>query len=128
MQLSNVTIDDKFARFGAKSYAINKINSVEVRDRKPHGQGAVFLAGLLAIIFALAALGSLASPDGASWVSVGLAALCGWLAYKAWLRSKIVEYQLFLMTSSSEAQAFVTHDQDEVLDLRNRIESAMAAS
>lgn len=31
-------IDDDFARFGAKSYAINKINSVDVRERQPYGR------------------------------------------------------------------------------------------
>ena len=35
----NITVDNDFARFGSKSYAINKINSVEVRERKLGGRG-----------------------------------------------------------------------------------------
>ena len=126
--IGNVQIDDKFARVGSKSYAINKINSVDVRSHRPHGQAVVYVAGLLALIFVLAALGSMSVPDGSPGVSLVLAALCGFWAYWAWQRSKIVEYQLFLMTSSSEAQAFVTRDRDEVVALRQHIEKAMAAS
>jgi len=29
----DISVDDNFARFGTKSYAINKINSVDVRSR-----------------------------------------------------------------------------------------------
>jgi hypothetical protein len=43
----------------------------------------------------------------------------------AWQKSQIREYQLFLMTSSSEAQAFVTRNREEVLSLRHSIERAM---
>jgi hypothetical protein len=123
-----VQIDAKFARFGSKSYAINKINSVDVRSHRPHSERVTFVAGLLALIFLLAAMGSMSAPDGNPAIYLVLAALCGFWAYRAWLRSKIVEYQLFLMTSSSEAQAFVTRDRDEVFTLRQRIEEAMAAS
>jgi hypothetical protein len=42
-----------------------------------------------------------------------------------WKRSRIAEYQLFLMASSSEAQAFVSRNGDEVYSLRDRIERAM---
>jgi len=123
-----VSVDDKFARFGSKSYAINKINSVDIRMAKPHSEGAIWAWGLLALIFLLAFMGSLSSPDGVSILSMALAALFGFLAYRAWINSKIREYRLFLMTSSSEAQAFVTRDRDEVMQLRERIERAMAAS
>ena len=122
-----VTVDRDFARFGNKSYAINKINSVEVRERHPHGQGAMYVWGLLALIMLLAFLGSLSGPQpssGPGWLLIG--AVCGFLAYVAWKKSKIVEYQLFLMTSSSEAQALASRDADLILRLRNRIESAIA--
>ena len=128
-----VTVDDDFARFGNKSYAINKINSVEVRSRRPHGKAAIYIWGLLTLIFLLAFIGSMSvpttdpsAPTPSPLVMLGLAALFGWLAYWAWLKSKIVEYKLFLMTSSSEAQAFVSFDGLEVQSLRDRIEGAMA--
>lgn len=33
-----VSVDRDFARFGSKSFAINKIHTVEVRARRPHSQ------------------------------------------------------------------------------------------
>lgn len=122
-----VSVDRDFARFGSKTYAINKINSVEVRARKPHGQRAVYLWGLLSLICVLSFMGSMSDPK--SDTSAGIlffAALFGFLAWRAWLRSQIIEYQLFLMTSSSEAQAISSRDVDMIASLRDRIERAMA--
>ena len=116
-----IEVDDKFARFGGKSYAINKINSVEVRQRKPYGKGAAVLCGIIALMALLQA-----AQVGLAAVVVGLA-FAG-LAYWSWQRSKVTEYQLFLMTSSSEAQAFVTRNGAEVFALRDQIEAAIAAS
>ena len=122
----DVTVDRDFARFGNKSYAINKINSVEIRERRPYGEGAVFLWGLIALILGLMGLGSLPNVDGSTIVCLLLAALCGWLAWRAKIKSRIVDYQLFLMTSSSEAQALSSRDGEAIHRLRHRIESAMA--
>ena len=115
----SVSVDRDFARFGAKSYAINKINSVEVRERHPHGLTAMYLWGLLALVCVLAAVGG----GGAN--SIGLAVLFAVFSYFAWKRAQIVEFQLFLMTSSSEAQAISSRDGDMIQALRDRIESAM---
>ena len=73
----------------------------------------------------MAGLGSFGAPEGPSSGSFIFAALFAGLAYWQWQRSKIREYLLFLMTSSSETQAFVTRNQEEVFDLRSRIEGAM---
>jgi len=116
----SVSVDRDFARFGGKSYAINKINSVEVRSRHPHGQTAMFIFGLVAVICMLSAVGG----GGAGVAVVGI--IFAVLAYFAWRKSQIVEYQLFLMTSSSEAQAISSLDGDMIQGLRNRIESAMS--
>jgi len=122
-----VSVDRDFARFGAKSYAINKINSVEVRERRPFGQGAMFVWGLLALMCGLSFLGQLSDGlTGAGLFTLILGTLFGYLAYRSWLRSKIVEYQLFLMTSSSEAQAISSRDGSMIGRLRDRIERAMA--
>jgi hypothetical protein len=111
----SVSVDRDFARFGNKSYAINKINSVEVRQRHPYGTAGMFLAGLGAVICVL---------SGGGWIILGV--IFGGLAYWLWRRSRIVEFQLFLMTSSSEAQAFVSRDGEMIDRLRNRIERAMS--
>ena len=117
---TGVTVDRDFARFGNKSYATNKINSVEVRSRHPHGQGAMFVWGLLGIISPLTAVGG----AGIGYFLVGI--VCCLLAFFAWRKSQIVEYQLFLMTSSSEAQAISSLNGEMIQRLRNRIESAMS--
>jgi uncharacterized protein DUF6232 len=123
-----VQVDDKFARFGSKSYAINKINSVDVRVHRPHSQAATWICGLVALISVISLLGSLSDPEGLSGGALVLAAVFAGLSYVSWQKSQTREYQLFLMTSSSETEAFVTRDRDEVLRLRERIEEAMAAS
>ena len=43
-------------------------------------------------------------------------------------RHATFSYELFLMTSSNEVQAFATDDKDDVLALRRAIEDAMAAA
>ena len=122
----SVTVDDDFARFGAKSYAINKINSVDVRERAPHGRGGAILCGIIAAFCVLGWLGTVMDPDKtATSTPLVVAAIFAGLAYWQWQKSKIREYQLFLMTSSSETQAFITRDVDEVIGLREQVESAM---
>ena len=115
-----VSVDQNFARFGLKTFAINKINSVEVRARRPFGSGPMVGWGCVAII-ALATTG-----DGLGAVGYLIALGAGYFAYRAWAKTKVVEYQLFLMTSSSEAQAFASNDGKLIGNLRDRIESAMA--
>ncbi len=48
----SVTVDQDFARFGSKSYAINKINTVDVRERSPNGPAVCFI-GVFALIVGL---------------------------------------------------------------------------
>lgn len=85
--VGNVSVDAHFARFGSKSYAINKINSVDIREARPHGEGAIWVWGLLSLISMLAFVGSLSSPEGISVGGLVLAAIFGFLAYRAWLNS-----------------------------------------
>lgn len=118
-------IDDDFARFGAKSYAINKINSVNVRERRPHGTAGAVIAGIIAFFAFFAAIGSMGEPDRSPVGPLIVAIAFAGLAFWQWKRSKIREYLLFLMTSSSETQAFVTRDESEVMALREQVESAM---
>jgi hypothetical protein len=115
-----VSVDRDFARFGAKSYAINKINSVEVRRHYPNGQLAMFVFGLLGVICVVSGSGG----GGGPLILLGL--LFFVLAFWLWRRSRIVDYQLFLMTSSSEAQALTSRDPAVIQSLRERIEQAMA--
>ena len=121
-----VTVDRDFARFGSKSYAINKINSVEVRTRKPHSLTGAIICGVIAAVAFIAAIGASNSATGdsaATDVIVGL--IFSGITFWLWKRSKTLEYLLFLRTSSSDEQAFISRDEDEVMSLRSRIEEAM---
>ena len=45
-QRGHVTVDDNFARFGSKSYAINKITSVDVRMHEKRRSGWFIWRGM----------------------------------------------------------------------------------
>ncbi|MGA1798668.1 DUF6232 family protein [Sphingomonas sp. 4RDLI-65] len=125
-QTINITVDKDFARFGSKSYAINKINTVEVRVRQPHGIGGAVICGIIALVLFLGAIGNgLNAGGGSAGTSIVGAVIFAALAYWSWTRTKIREYQLFLMTSSSSTQAYTSNDEYEVMNLRDSIESAM---
>ena len=119
----NISIDDHFARFGGKSFAINKINSVEVREQRTPGNKVYVIWWIIAAVLALGAL-----PDG-TWALLALAifaALVGWSKWRS--RNPVSTYSLYLVTSSSEAQACQTSDKAEVERLRDAVESAIARS
>lgn len=121
------SVDDDFVRVGAKSYAINKINSVEVREKTIKGQRGYVLLWLGAAFVALMWLGSLGLEDGNSAVLLIIAvgfAFWGWSRFRR--RANTTEYALLLVTSSGEAQAVSTTDAGEIDEIRSRIEAAMA--
>lgn len=124
----SVNVDDDFARFGSKSYAINKINSVDVRSHKPYSATGYILGGFVTLALVLTIVGQASEPSASSGPTINIvffavgAAAFTWWSYR---RSKIVEYKLYLTTSSQEAQAFVSRDREAVLGLRAEIERAM---
>ena len=121
-----VSVDRDFARFGSKAYAINKINTVDVTAKRPHSQNAFFGWGLLAVFCLLVfAGGEKSGVNNGLAVGLFLCALFGFLAYRAWKRSKIIEYYLMLVTSSHSVQAIKSQDSAYIEDLRDRIERAM---
>jgi len=113
-----VSVDNDFARFGAKSYAINKITSVEIREIKSQN------AGCMAALLGGACLLSLAITFGFPPFFL-FALVFGAGAYLAWKKSKQITYQLFLITAASEQQAFESLDRDAVYGLRDEVEAAM---
>ncbi|WP_109808420.1 DUF6232 family protein [Sphingosinithalassobacter portus] len=125
--MTEVQIDENFARFGSKTYAINKINSVDTRTTMKSGSKAwIFWWGLAAIVLISRFGGGNVSAGGATAVVV-FAALLGWLGWRSFRkRFSTTYYHLYLMTSSSEAQAYVTTDESEMAELRAKIEDAMA--
>jgi hypothetical protein len=114
-----VRVDKDFARFGSKTYAINKINSVEIRsDLKGTNAGWV-LCGIVAIVTLILIFG-----EPSVTKALVLAAFAG-MAYYFFKESRKVIYKLYLMTSSSEAQALQSEDKDEIEELQHAIETAM---
>ncbi len=122
-----VEVDSHFARFGSKSYAVKQINTVDVRYKNPHGKIGMIIFGVISLIFLLATMGSIARSH-IDIVSFFAAAAFGWLAYWRWQRSKIVEYSLFLTTSSGSVHAYTTQNLNEIIELRKVIEAAAARS
>lgn len=121
-----VLVDENFARFGEKSYAIDKINTVEVRTVHPYGDGWAWVCAILSALFAYGAY-NLIQDEKSPAISVILCLVFASISHWLWRRSKIVEFQLFLMTSSASLQAYSSFDRDEISGLRNRIESAMVS-
>jgi len=117
-QDGDITIDEDFARFGSKSFAINKINTVDVREKK----GSITPVLVLLIIFLLTATHWFEIKTFGSGAVALFFLACTALAWKFAL---ITHYQLFLMTSSSQAQAYSTTDKRRVMKLREAIERSM---
>ena len=129
-QSDDVTVDDTFARVGSKSYAINKINSVDVRSKKKPGKWSWAVWWFLAFVIGMPGIIQFAQGDPGNGIGsllvTGLFGFLGWRSYQK--RHPTFSYELFLMTSSNEVQAFTTDSKDEVLKLRGAIEDAMAAA
>lgn len=117
----SVSVDSKFARFGSKSFAINKITSVDVRTvTTPPGKGWIAAVAVSVLCF-------LGSQTSSGMLGGGvLFAAVAWYLYTH--KGNETVHQLFLVTSGSETQAYQSSDQDEVFMLRDSIEEAMAAS
>jgi hypothetical protein len=123
----SVSVDRDFARFGSKSFAINKINTVDVTARRPHSQNAFFGWGLLAAMsLLLFAGGGKSGVNNGTAIGLLLCLLFAFLAYRAWKRSKIIEYYLMLVTSSHSVLAIKSRDSNFIQGVRDQIERAMS--
>lgn len=116
---NGITVDRDFARFGSKSYAINKINSVELRERQKGNVGCTVLSCIVTLFFIFALINEFNSVALIIALFFALAA-----AGSMWLQSQR-EYSLYLMTSSSEVQALTSNSREEIEKLRAAIERAM---
>jgi hypothetical protein len=124
----DITVDQHFARFGDKAYAINKINSVEVRTHQPPESTAWLWLGFIGACFGIAVLDNIG--DGESPVAnlfiAGIAFLLTYFFYKD--RKRPAHHSLFLVMSNSEAQAFRSTELAEVRSLRAAVEEAIVRS
>ncbi|AXB75456.1 DUF6232 family protein [Novosphingobium sp. P6W] len=115
-QQGKVSVDQHFARFGSKSYAIDKINSVDVRiDKKNSNVWMLFaICALMALTIGFKSIGG--------WAVILVFSVIAFLTYR---NQPAPVYHLMLATSSGEIQATSAGDRDAIADLRNAIESAM---
>ncbi|OJW73019.1 MAG: hypothetical protein BGO57_13150 [Sphingomonadales bacterium 63-6] len=134
-QNGDISVDEAFARFGSKTYAINKINSTEVRERIVPGARGYYLWFPIAAFLTLPVLVGLFSSGNQEGATGGLIiiglplALFWWLAIRSYRRRAAkYSYELYLTMSSRDQQALVSPDRVEVEKLRAAIETAMAAS
>ncbi|GEM_PF-925487 len=126
-QNGNVVVEDHFVRFGSKSYALNKINSVDVTVSRKISSAWLWLI-LLGVVFLLFALGQY--QTGGSGAALVLLIMGGFFIYSGIQshKNRITEtYHLMFATSSGEAQATKTKDGEAVQELRRVIEAAIVA-
>lgn len=127
-QRGHVTVDDNFARFGSKSYAINKITSVDVRTHEKRS-AAWLIFGIVGGLLLLAGLGGLQGPEASQAIPFlvigGLFMIPAVMMY----RSRISRsYELMLATAAGEVQATTAVDGEAIQELRDAIESRVARS
>ena len=126
-QNGDVSIDDDFARFGSKSYAIDKITSVDVRGQERQaGCGPVVLI-IIGVFIGLAAAGMFADDTKQAIVTGLVAVVLILWGSRLQTKKRLTDYTLLLTTSSAEVQATQTTDGDEVAKMRAAIEAAMVA-
>ena len=99
-------VDGNFARIGRKSYALDKINCVEIKSVKRH-PGAVLLAFMLGLIALPLILVGLAAAQ-AGLAVIGLCLAAG--AVFAYRSRNIFEHTLVLTTSSRDVAALKSRD------------------
>ena len=123
----DISVHDHFARFGGKAYAINKINSVEVRSHAPPEKTGWIWFSIFAAIFGVAGVPQIANGNGAGGlIFAGLLGGCAFIAYQN--RRITPSHKLFLMMSNSEAQVCESSDLGHIQALRGAIEQAIVRS
>lgn len=124
MEFNNghVTVDRNFVRVGSKSYAVDKIGSIDIRTRREP-------ASQLPYAFWLAAAVCVAIGVNSRRLDVGLLALVlAGVGFVLKERSRPkVSHSLVLLTTAGETQAFESSDMEEICDVRDAIEAAMVS-
>lgn len=127
-QNGDISIDDSFARFGSKAYAIDKINTVDIQSRAT-GSGCLgLIMGLAGAFCLLMGVAGFNVPNGRgmgiAFVVIGAVLL--FLAWRSYRAAKVQIHRVMLTTSSAEVQATESSDRDEIDKIRSAIEGAMA--
>lgn len=116
----HVTVDRNFLRVGSKSYAVDKIGSIDIRTRRERGSQLPYAFWLAAAVCVAIAVHSREIEVGL--LAVVLAGIGFLLRERARPR---VSHSLVLLTTAGETQAFESSNMEEICDVRDAIEAAM---
>ena len=119
-QHGEISVDETFARFGSKSYAIAKINSVDVRSRRRRGDLGWIILGLISFTMLAAGIAN----QNTALLCYG--ATGGVIAFFMRRGARIIVHRLYLSTSNAEAQAFESENRALIVGMREAIEAAIA--
>ena len=118
-----VSVDDKFVRIASKSYAINKITSVDVREQVTPGKSGYAFLWVIGAVLAIAGI-----AQQAPYLFI-MAAVCAGFGWRHWEKRKPVSlFQLYLVTAAGETPAHAEFDYDTITEMRAAIEEAMSRS
>lgn len=124
MSFSNgqVSVDRNFVRVGSKSYAVDKIGSIDIRTRHVPPNRKYLLLWIGAVFAFLAGINPL------RWDLMALAAFLFGAGYVVHREAKSKHFHsIVLLTTAGEAVAFESSDIEEIADIRDAIEAAMVA-
>ena len=111
------------ARFGPVSYQVSAISSVAVYHRPKLNPIAVTLMLAAVVLAAFAYFGREQYPDYSLWSAI--AAPVALILGVAWQRLRpVLEYRFVMKTAGNETETVTTFDREQVLELREAIESA----
>lgn len=122
----HVTVDESFARFGSKSYAINKITSVDVRVHEKSSSGWLIF-GIVAALVIIAGLGQIKTDVGAAVGTMVVGAALFIPAVLMYPKRISRTYTLLLATAAGEVQALAGANGEAMQELRDAIETRIAA-
>lgn len=115
-----VSVDEHFVRVGTKSYAIDKIGSIDVRTRFVKGTNGHLIAWVAAAVVAVLAV--INRSEGYALFALILA-IAGLPSYRK--RHSYTFFSLVLLTNAGETHAFESTNSEEIMDIRDAIERAM---
>jgi hypothetical protein len=113
----DVTVDRDFARFGSKSYAIDKITSTDVKTTHPYSGCGIGLM-LVALFCLFLAIGGFKAGIFIA-LAGGVAAI--WLMMRQ-------SFSLVIVTSASEVNAYQSTDKDLISTVKEAVETAMIST
>jgi hypothetical protein len=120
---NDIVVTPAMARFGPVSYQMTGVSSVAVYHHPKLNPIAVTLVVAAVALAAFAYFGREQFPDESFWSMI--AAPVALVLGLAWQRFRpVLEYRLILKAAGNEIETVTTFDREQVVELRQAIESA----